>query len=226
MTYTFSDDFNGAYGSPPDPAFWSFETGSGIRNKELQTYTNSPLNCFQDGNGNLFIRAGKTPTGYTSASLKSRFSQYQGVWEARLKISQREGCWPAWWAEGTNLGKWPLCGEVDMVENFGYGSTIETSVNTPNSSGTDMSNAVGRDVHVDSNWHVYRMVWNNKGFWFYRDGLHYYTVRKGALPNWCYSSGQPMFMRLNLAIGGLVGTPPPDVSFPVDFIIDYVRVWK
>jgi hypothetical protein len=35
-----------------------------------------------------------------------------------------------------------------------------------------------------------------------------------------------MYMILNLAVGGLVGTPPASVTFPVDITVGYVHVWK
>jgi hypothetical protein len=35
----------------------------------------------------------------------------------------------------------------------------------------------------------------------------------------------PISMVLNLAVGGAVGTPPDSVQFPVDMLVDYVRVW-
>ena len=54
----WSDEFNGPAGTPPDPAKWNYDLGGGgWGNDELETYTNSANNVFQDGNGNLVIRA-------------------------------------------------------------------------------------------------------------------------------------------------------------------------
>ena len=53
----WSDEFNGAAGTAPDPAKWNFDLGGGgWGNGELEVYTNSTSNAFQDGNGNLVIR--------------------------------------------------------------------------------------------------------------------------------------------------------------------------
>ena len=48
------------------------------------------------------------------------------------------------------------------------------------------------------------MWWNTGtgGFTFYKDGAKYLTVEPAQLDNWCFSSGVPMSMILNLAIGG------------------------
>src|SRR5712672_2344882 len=76
-TLTWSDEFNAATGSPPDPAKWVVESGGhGWGNHELEYYTSRPENLRQE-NGNLVIEAiNKSFTGsegvtrnYTSARL-------------------------------------------------------------------------------------------------------------------------------------------------------------
>jgi hypothetical protein len=69
----WSDEFNGAVASPPNLANWNFDLGGGgWGNGELETYTTSASNVFQDGNGNLMIRAIKDAQGnYTSARLQT-----------------------------------------------------------------------------------------------------------------------------------------------------------
>jgi hypothetical protein len=55
--------------------------------------------------------------------------------------------------------------------------------------------------------------------------MKYLTVEPAQMANWCFSSGVPISMILNLAVGGPVGIPPDSVQFPVDLLVDYVRVW-
>jgi beta-glucanase (GH16 family) len=238
VTYAFADEFEGPAGSAPDPSKWGYDVGGGgWGNGELQVYTSSRANSFLDGEGHLVIRATRsvqtrrvrTFTTYHSARLNTlgKFSKYHGTFEARIKLDVQPGLWPAWWAVGANILKvgWPACGEVDMLESYG-GPTVETSVHTPDNAGTD---ALTTDaaIAVDDGWHTWRMWWNPRtsGFTFYKDGVQYLTVEPGQMANWCFSSGVPMSMILNLAIGGPVGTPPDSVQFPVDLLVDYVRVW-
>src|SRR5215211_1321438 len=55
---TFSDEFNGAAGSPPDSSKWRHDIGgSGWGNNELQYYTNRTDNVAHDGAGSLVITA-------------------------------------------------------------------------------------------------------------------------------------------------------------------------
>src|ERR1035438_10186336 len=129
----WSDEFNGAAGSPPDPTKWNYDLGGGgWGNGEAETYTNSPNNVFQDGNGNLVIRAIRDASGnYTSARLQTGAPgastqtadnnwQY-GLVVARIKLPFGQGVWPAFWMLGEDIAtvSWPTCGEVDIMENFG-----------------------------------------------------------------------------------------------------------
>jgi len=62
ISYKFQDEFNGGSGSAPDRSKWNYDLGSdNWGNNEIETYTNSRANSFQDGRGNLVIRVLKTP---------------------------------------------------------------------------------------------------------------------------------------------------------------------
>lgn len=237
--YAFADDFDGPAGSAPNPSKWGYDLGGGgWGGNELQVYTSSRANSFQDGNGNLVIRAtrsvqtsgGRTTTVYRSARLKTlgKFSKYHGTFEARIKLDIQGGLWPAWWMIGANFPEvgWPACGEVDMLENYGKSFSVNTSVHTPDDAGTGVLTEQS-SISVDDQWHTWRVRWSAKtgGFSFYKDGVKYMTVEPAQMTNWVFSSGVPMFMILNLAVGGAAGTPPGSVQFPVDLLVDYVRVW-
>ena len=57
----FSDEFDRADGSPPDPSHWNAELGCGLYNGELQCYTASPRNA-HIRNGHLVLTALHEPT--------------------------------------------------------------------------------------------------------------------------------------------------------------------
>lgn len=237
--YTFTDEFDGPAGAAPDPAKWSFdEGGGGWGNNELQVYTDSRANSFLDGNGNLVIRAtravearhsgGPPKITYQSARLTTmqHFSQKFGHWEARLKVDSRRGLWPASWMLGENFmtDGWPQCGEVDLLEDYGF-SAVESSIHVADGPGPPKSYSGG--TANDQQFHVFRMDWSTTGISFFRDGVRYAAVNWRSDPgNRIFNPDHPMFLLLNLAVGGDVGHPLPDTQFPVDFVIDYVRVWE
>src|SRR5690606_37856544 len=78
----WSDEFDGAAGSAPDPANWNHELGDhGWGNGELQNYTDSRENSALDGDGNLVITARQEADGgYTSARMttQDKFEQAYG----------------------------------------------------------------------------------------------------------------------------------------------------
>jgi beta-glucanase (GH16 family) len=220
--YKFQDEFDGPAGSAPSSK-WHYALGAGgWGNDELQTYTNSRNNSFLDGNSNLVIRATKTANGYASARLYTDAVSYLGTFEAKIKVNVQRGVWPAWWAMGQS-GDWPKCGEIDMFENYGWPAG-ETSVHTPDASGNDVRSK-SQEFELDNNWHVFKMVWTATALKFYKDDALFLTVNQANLAPWVFSNGQALFMLLNIAIGGSVGAPPASVTFPVDMLVDYVRVW-
>jgi uncharacterized protein (TIGR03437 family) len=247
----WSDEFNGAAGSPPDPTKWNYDLGGGgWGNGEAETYTNSPNNVFQDGNGNLVIRAIRDASGnYTSARLQTGapgastqtadLSWQYGLVVARVKLPFGQGVWPAFWMLGENIGtvSWPACGEVDIMENFG---TFNNNINVNNGTihGTGYANAgVGKSTtfpfgeQVNTDYHVYAIQWSQDSVQFYVDGTSYETDTPASLPaggQWPFNSRA--FILLNLAIGGpstFLGTPSASAPFAnQDMLVDYVRVYQ
>ena len=97
----WSDEFDGANGSRPNPAKWKFEVGgNGWGNHELEYYTDRAENSRVD-QGKLIIEARREDyTGkdgvtrqYTSARLITRgtFSQAYGRFTARIKLPRGSG---------------------------------------------------------------------------------------------------------------------------------------
>jgi beta-glucanase (GH16 family) len=133
---TWSDDFEGAAGTPPDATRWGFDLGTGPNqdgwgNGELQSYTSDAANIQQDGQGHLVITARRQAVGnrsYSSARIKTQglFAQQYGRIEARIKLPAGKGLWPAFWMLGANIDQvdpatkkpfgWPTCGEIDILE--------------------------------------------------------------------------------------------------------------
>lgn len=232
----WSDEFNG---DSLNASVWTHDTGnSGWGNNELEYYTSRTNNAYV-ANGELHIVARKEAYGgasYTSARLKSQglFSRKCGHIEWRAKLPQGTGCWPALWLLGTNISSigWPGCGEIDVMESNGSKPlVVQASIH----SGSD---ATGYYDFFDgssvTNFHTYTLDWTTNAMLFYVDG-HLYESQT----TWGSSTGnaypfpfdQPMFLIMNLAIGGnYVGNPSPDeinasMTFPSEMIVDYVRIY-
>jgi beta-glucanase (GH16 family) len=180
---SWSDEFNGPDGAPPDPAKWEIVTGgNGFGNKELEQYTERLENIHQE-RGNLVITARHEPfTGadgiqreYTSARLqtKGKFEQKYGRFEARIKIPQGQGMWPAFWLLGNDNDSagWPGRGEIDIMENVGYEpGKIHGSMHGPRYSGdSPLTGAYSLPAgsKFADDFHVYAVEWDASAIRFY-----------------------------------------------------------
>jgi beta-glucanase (GH16 family) len=240
---SWSDEFNGPNGSPPDPAKWAFVTGGkGFGNNELETYTARPANA-QQRDGNLVITAQKEdftgldgiPRHYTSARIQTRglFSQAYGRFEASMLLPPSgKGIWPAFWLLGDNndTAHWPKCGEIDIIENIGDPATIYSTLHGPGYSGGHGISAkfpLPAGESVSTSFHLYAVEWAPGDIKFFFDD-HLIAERTPAdLPpgaTWVYD--HPFFILLNLAVGGAwPGNPDEATAFPQQMLVNYVRVY-
>jgi beta-glucanase (GH16 family) len=240
-TLVWSDEFNAADGSAPDPTKWSFDVGSHWNN-ELEYYTSRPQNARIE-KGKLVITAlNDTYTGndgvtrnYTSARLKTKdkFEQVYGRFEARIKIPSGQGLWPAFWLLGNDMNKVgsPACGEIDIMENVGKDpSVIRGTIHGPGYSGAQGIGSSFRlaSGHFADDYHVYAVEWDPNTLRFYMDDILYATRTPAEIPagtKWVFD--HPFYILLNLAVGGAwSGSPDETVVFPKSMLVDYVRVYK
>lgn len=224
--YTFADDFNGAAGSPPNPANWNYITGPGAEvggNDETETYVDSTDNAYLDGNGNLVIAVTAAGGGFNSARLTSRHSQLYGSWEASIAITNTPGCWPAFWFLGRN-GQWPGCGEADVMENYGTGFTDGTAWN---STATGDVNGISASP-ADDNFHIYRIVVTATSLSYFRDNVEYLSATTKNLSPWPFAGNGGLYALLNIATDGTGadGVSPSASAMPVNMLVDYVHAWQ
>jgi len=236
LKLVWAEEFDGS--GLPDPATWSNEVGM-IRNQEAQYYTEGRLENARVEGGCLVIEARKEEFAgakYTSASVNTLGKRefFRGRVEVRAKIPTGVGSWPAIWMMGTDIPRvgWPECGEIDIMENVGYEpDTIYATVHTPGS--VNRPGLVTRGGHVDipdpfADFHIYAVEWRADRFDFYLDGRKYFTYAKDSRYPDYWRFDKPMYLLLNLAIGGNWGGTHgiDDTIFPLEYYIDYVRYYQ
>ncbi|MEP6715254.1 MAG: protease pro-enzyme activation domain-containing protein [Terriglobia bacterium] len=236
-TLVWSDEFDGAAGTLPDASKWALQVGGGgWGNQELETYTNLPENVHLDGNGHLLIHVESKNGAYTSARVLSqgRYSVQYGRIETRAVIPAGSGLWPGFWMLGANCESvgWPLCGEVDILENKGSEPSINYgSVHGPGYSGGNAVTAeyaLANGQTFTAGFHVFAVEWSPQAITFLVDGAPYQTVTPAALPKgtqWVFDN--PFYLLMNVAVGGnFAGAPDPKTQISQDMVIDYVKVYK
>jgi beta-glucanase (GH16 family) len=253
----WSDEFNTKKGTKPSAKNWSYEIGGGgWGNSENQYYTDKAENISTDGDGKLVITATRISTAsldqvgtdpstpaildrcsecqFTSARIKTarKLSFQYGRIEARMKMPQGIGTWPAFWMLGGDLlegASWPECGEIDVMEFRGDISDRSTGAlhgpNTP--AGSGLGTAFLSYAPLSDDYHTYAIEWRKNAIDFIVDGSitgTYTSVDTGAR-GWVFN--QKFFLILNLAVGGTYAGEEidPDLN-QAEFKIDYIRYYS
>lgn len=256
-TLVWSDEFTNATGAnrQPDPSVWGYDTGNnGFGNHELEDYCawgsdKAPCdpahpNAFVDTDGYLHVVARKTADGaYTSARLSSQghFSLQYGRLEARIKVAEAQGLWPAFWTLGNNIATagWPASGEQDIMERVN--AALDPDWNEGSIHGIAFTGDTGLGTkyffpkgQTAEDWHTYGMIWKKDSVAYYIDDPSkpyvVYTnpesIAKFPGAVWPFDPGDSAFMILNLAVGGdWPGKPDAKTAFPAELLVDYVRLY-
>ena len=234
---TWSDEFRGDAGAPPDPDKWTFDVGGdGWGNSQLEYDTDSAENASMDGAGLLNIVAREEAYGdnaYTSARIKTEglFEQAYGKFEARIRVPEGTGLWPAFWllgAEHADIG-WPWCGEVDIMEIQGeQPETLYGTIHGPGYSGSGglSGSTTLSDGALSDGFHTYAVEIDEGHIAWLLDDVVYNRVTAGDLPDDAtWVNDDPFFIILNLAVGGnYVQDPDESTAFPATMVVDWVRV--
>jgi beta-glucanase (GH16 family) len=214
----FFEDFNE---NTLDRTKWNVEVTGHTNNDEQQAYVDSSATFYlakgvdADGaNGALVIKAVYQP-GFTSKQNKkydflsarlnteNKMEFTYGTASCRMKMASGAGLWPAFWALGN--GKWPDCGEIDIMETVGDSSWFSNAMHGPNYFGnTPLVYRYHFPAGVDvTQWHIYSMDWSADSIVFKIDGTVTYTVTRQMVEHygrWAFDNDK--FIILNFALGG------------------------
>jgi len=132
--------------------------------------------------------------------------------------------------ERHRFGRWPKCGEIDIMENIGrepdvaHGTAHGPAIRGANGIGS--SSVLPSGAYADD-FHVFAVEWEPLDIRWYVDGKMYHELTPGALPRgtqWVFD--HPFFLILNVAVGGQwPGDPNASTTFPQQMVVDYVRVY-
>lgn len=152
----------------------------------------------------------------TRASLVQRF----GYFEMRARVPAGKGLWPAFWLLDADK-KWPP--EIDVLEVVGGQSTqMVTTTHSADASGGDVASGC-RTTLADATtaFHDFGVLWTPERIAYYIDRV---PVAQLATPA---GVDKPMYMLLNLAIGGrMAGSPDATTPLPSSFDIDWVAAYS
>ena len=246
-TLVFSDEFDGdsvnwQRWKPSD--YWGNQTLSG--NGEMQCYvpeaisqkdgvlrlTATPRRIAKDdcfgANVDMSYASGMVTTAGCSQWDKSDicgrlvpFAQAFGYFEIRARFPKGRGLWPAFWLLQTD-GVWPP--EIDVFESIGERSIVYHAYHFHMANGEKSKEGekiARRDKDYSDKFHVFAVDWRPGRIIWTVDGEETFRVEGEHVAR------QPMYLLINLAVGGhWAGPPPRNVRFPATLEVDYVRVWR
>jgi beta-glucanase (GH16 family) len=180
---------------------------------------------------------------YSSASLHTAAKRefLYGRFEIRAKIPTARGAWPAIWTLGSGY-PWPSNGEIDIMEyypikgiphllaNAAWGNdqpytAVWNTKKIPFTHFTDKA-----PVWADK-FHVWRMDWDKDFIRIFLDDELFNEISlentvNGAIGEYTNPFHKPHYLLLNLALGGDNGGEIDPSAFPLQYEIDYVRVYQ
>ncbi len=178
------------------------------------------------------------------------FHKTYGKFEFRAKLPIGQGVWPALWMlpQRDTFGTWPASGEIDILEAKGQEpnkilGTLHFGAKWP------ANTHISKDTIMPNNgtiadFHVYTLEWEPGEMRWLLDGKTYATqsfwwsssktdgtkgvnpTKEADLNTWPAPFDQPFYLVMNLAVGGkFLGNPDKSTAFPVEMVVDYVRVY-
>jgi serralysin len=249
---TFGDEFNSVnlWTGSANGAGWNTTFISGTQNvwngyssrtlaanHELQIYvdplltgvgtTPLGLNPFSTTNGILNIHARPATTAeqaalwgydYTSGLLTTQnaFAQTYGYFEIRAQLPEQQGVWPAFWLLPADRNG---VAEIDVFEQVG-GDAVYQTVHSQASGSVTHTSFSSLMPTASTGFHTYGVLWTAETITWYIDGA---ATAQIATPADMHS---PMYMLVNLAIGGDWPGDPSASFTGADLLVDYVRAYS
>ncbi len=226
----WADEFDGP---KIDSLKWTLSVDDeGGGNAELQYYTDREENV-KIIDSVLVIKAREEQyltRDYTSAKLDSK---HKGDWkygryEARIKLPEGQGMWPAFWMMSTDskYGTWPNSGEIDIMELVGQEpSTVWGTLHYGPPHEYINSSYALPDSKFSEEFHVFALDWGPDSMVWEVDDSVYSVIKAGDVTHWNVFQ-ERFYLILNLAVGGnWPGSPDETTVFPQTLEVDYVRVY-
>ncbi|KAI5920971.1 beta-glucanase [Camillea tinctor] len=228
MSLVWSDDFEGAAGSSPNGDTWNIMDAIDTNN-EVQSYTTSNNNLQISGGGTIQFVPRKSASGvWTSGRIETKGSWTPepgkittlsaSILVGSNAAANKQGVWPAFWALGDAMRhgtQWPEAGEIDIFEQvnglpIGYGT-----VHCGSTTGGPCLEPLGRATPVampTDGFHTWSVKidrtsddWTAQTITWQLDGNTFSTLTGATIndaPTWSVLAHSPLYMILNVAVGG------------------------
>lgn len=176
----------------------------------------------------LIIRTEKVADKYFTGmiSTEGKFMTTYGYFETRVYMPRERGLWAAFWLQSPTKGR-----EIDNVADSGaeidifeyLGNRKRKIQHALHWNGYDKEHLqsrskVLRNRTLKSGWHTFGLLWTENEYVFYVNSAETWRTSEAV-------SQRSQYIILSVEIGGWAGKIKK-ADLPVDFVVDYVRVYK
>jgi beta-glucanase (GH16 family) len=233
----WSDEFD--VNGLPDPTRWDYDTVRnplGWYNNELQYYARDRAENAVVSDGRLVITARKENLSaqpdwggqaYSSARLitRGKATWTYGHVEIRAKLPCGQGTWSAAWMLAES-GRWPIDGEIDIIEHVGSASNrIFSTLHSSRSAELPPPYSI-QLADACTAFHTYHLTWTPDSITMGVDGAVHYRAINNGMDYGAWPFTGPQYLLLNVAVGGSLGGAVNDMDFPASMEVEYVRVYQ
>ena len=235
----FSDEFEGADGSRPDPAKWRCSQRYG---STWNRWIKDTIDVAYVDNGVLVLkaipnrnRATDDVPMYTGAiETNGLYSFKHGRVEVRAKSYGHAGTFPAIWMmpQSPHVG-WPTCGEIDIFETIDNQDITYHTVHsrwTYLLGHTDKPRSSFSAPHPLDRYHVYALEWEEGALYWYVDGVLVGSYLRSDNPEVLAQGQWPFekefYLILNQSVGDGSWAAPADTTHTYRMDVDWVRVYQ
>lgn len=160
--------------------------------------------------------SGMVSTGPAEQGGDPLFEFTYGRAEARVRVPSGEGLWAAFWLLPSTTESRP---EIDIMEVLGNDPAKWIFHAHPKDPDAESEGTTVSGPDASAGWHDIAIEWEPGSIRWVLDGEEVWSVQGGQVP------GEPMYLVLNLAVGGEYPGPPTDTTpFPATFEVDRVTV--
>lgn len=211
-------------GNKLDPGKWKYR-GLGRRGDAINTTAAIRLN----GKGNLVLECRQSNDSILSGIIDSEglFETKYGYFECRAKLTRVNGVWPGFWLQSRlnqNYGNPSTEGaEIDVFEYFHHLGK-DSVAHTLHWGGYGFTHKMAGPVFgalkkTADDFHVFGFEWTPTSYKTFVDGELTYS---GST----HISHVPEFLVISLEVNEKVAGKLDVTKLPVQFLVDYVRVYK
>jgi beta-glucanase (GH16 family) len=223
----------------------SFDTGIWTRiprgTPQWQKYMSSYDSCYAFEDGNLILRGIKNTTQKNDTApyltggwyTKGKKSFGFGRMEIRARLQSGQGAWPALWMMPATNVKWPLAGEIDIMERINYEQRVKPAVHShyiDDLKNENPQSSKWYSINLENTYNVYAVEKYLDSLVFYVNNNKVFTYPRiknldPSLQQYPFSNYE-FYLILSMQLGGNWAGNISDKDLPNEMRIDWIRFYE